>query len=57
MARATFVKSAQKDIYTYGKRVEYVSQKGKRKGQTLSKTDKTIPRDEKLEELQQISFE
>jgi gas vesicle protein len=46
MARATFVKSAQKDIYLRGKRVEYVSQKGKRNGQTLSKIDRTIPQDE-----------
>ena len=46
MARANFVKKAQKDIFNYGKRVEYVSAKGKREGQTLSKTDKTIPRDD-----------
>lgn len=47
MARATFVKSAQKDIYTHGKRVTYTSQKGKREGQELSKLDRTIPADEK----------
>ena len=47
MARANFVKKAQKDIFNYGKRVEYVSAKGKREGQTLSKTDKTIPRNDK----------
>lgn len=46
MAKATFVKSAQKDIYARGKRVEYKSEKGKRAGQTLSKIDKTIPADE-----------
>lgn len=46
MARANFVKKAQKDIFNYGKRVEYVSAKGKREGQTLSKIDKTIPRDD-----------
>ena len=46
MARANFVKKAQKDIFNYGKRVEYVSAKGKREGQTLSKTDRTIPRDD-----------
>lgn len=46
MARANFVKKAQKDIFTYGKRVEYVSSKGKREGQTLTKTDRTIPRDD-----------
>jgi len=46
MARANFVNKAQKDIFTFGKRVEYVSAKGKREGQTLSKTDRTIPRDD-----------
>jgi hypothetical protein len=46
MARANFVKKAQKDIFVNGKRVEYVSEKGKREGQTLSKIDKTIPRDD-----------
>lgn len=45
MARANFVKKAQKDIFNNGKRLEYVSLKGKREGQTLWKTDKTIPRD------------
>lgn len=49
MARATFVKSAQKDIYKKGKYVTYVSQKGKREGQTKSKLDRTIPSDEKDE--------
>jgi hypothetical protein len=47
MARANFVKKAQKDIFNNGKRVEYVSAKGKREGQTLSKTDRTIKRDDK----------
>ena len=46
MARANFVNKAQKDIFTFGKRIEYVSAKGKREGQTLSKTDRTIPRDD-----------
>jgi hypothetical protein len=46
MAKANFVNKAQKDIFTFGKRVEYVSAKGKREGQTLSKTDRTIPRDD-----------
>ena len=46
MARATFVKAARKPIYQRGKRVEYVSKKGKREGQTLSKIDRTIPADE-----------
>jgi len=46
MAKVTFVKSAQKPIYQFGKRVEYVSQKGKREGQTLTNTDRSQPRDE-----------
>lgn len=46
MARATFVKAARKPIYQNGKVVEYVSQKGKRAGQTLTKIDRTIPADE-----------
>lgn len=49
MARATFVKAAQKDIYKKGKYVTYVSQKGKRKDQTKSKLDRTIAADEKDE--------
>lgn len=47
MARATFIKAARKPIYQRGKRVEYVSKKGKKEGQTLSKIDRTIPADEK----------
>lgn len=46
MARANHVKKAQKDIYVLGKFVTYVSQKGKREGQTLTKLDRTIPKDE-----------
>ena len=46
MARANFVKKAQKTIYQQGKVVSYVSKKGKREGQTLSKRDRTIPYDE-----------
>lgn len=46
MAKSNFVNKAQKDIFTFGKRVEYISAKGKREGQTLSKTDRTIPRDD-----------
>lgn len=46
MAKANFVKAAQKDIYVNGKRVEYLSEKGKRAGQMKSKTDRSIPRDE-----------
>lgn len=46
MAKANFVKAAQKDIYTYGKNVQYLSKKGKREGQTKSKHDRTVPKDE-----------
>ena len=56
MARATFVKSARRPIYQRGKMVEYVSKKGKREGQTLSKLDRTIPYDEN-DEITSISFE
>ena len=45
MARANFVKSAQKDIYKRGKQVTYTSEKGKRKGQQKTKLDRTIPAD------------
>lgn len=43
MARLISVKAAQKDIYHFGREVEYVSKKGKREGETLSKIDKTLP--------------
>lgn len=46
MAKASFIKAARKPIYQNGKRVEYVSLKGKREGQTLSKIDRTLPADE-----------
>ena len=46
MATASFIKKSRKPIYENGKRVEYVSKKGKREGETLSKIDRTIPRDE-----------
>lgn len=46
MARATFVKSAQKNIYQSGKHVKYTSKKGKREGQELTKLDRTVPKDE-----------
>lgn len=46
MAKYQFIKSARKDIYACGKRVDYVSERGKRKGQTLTKIDRTQPRDE-----------
>ena len=46
MARATLVKEAKKPIYLHGKRVEYVSKRGKRAGQTLSKIDRNQPHDE-----------
>lgn len=46
MATAKFIKKAQKNIYEHGKYVEYKSLKGKRAGQTLTKLDRTIPRDQ-----------
>jgi hypothetical protein len=46
MAKSTFVKKAQKNIYERGKEVSYVSEKGTKKGQTLTKTDRTVPADE-----------
>lgn len=46
MARAIFVEAAKKPIYKRGKRVEYTSKRGKRKGQTLSKIDRNQPADE-----------
>jgi len=46
MARANFVKNAQKNIYGNGKYVKYISENGKRAGQELSKIDRTIPKDE-----------
>lgn len=46
MAKANFVKASQKNIYKIGKMREYVSEKGKRKGETKSVRDKTIPADE-----------
>lgn len=46
MATATFVKSARKDIYSCGKRVELVHQRGKHAGEKYSKIDRTQPRDE-----------
>jgi len=45
MAKANFVKAAQKDIYTNGKYVKYESKKGKRAGQELTKLDRTVPKD------------
>lgn len=46
MAKATFVAQAKKPIYKRGKKVEYVSQRGKRAGQTLTKIDRNQPADE-----------
>lgn len=45
MARANFVKAAQKNIYVNGAYVKYESKKGKRAGQQLTKLDRTIPKD------------
>ena len=46
MAKANFVKSARKPIYRIGKGIEYISKKGKREGQTLSKVDRSQPANE-----------
>lgn len=43
MAKATLVKSARKDIYKRGATVKYISKRGKREGQELTKIDRTIP--------------
>lgn len=51
MAKAQFVEKAKKPIYKHGKRVEYVSQRGKRAGQTLTKLDRSQPEDENDEIL------
>lgn len=45
MARATFVKKAQKDIYENGKYVKYKSLTGKRAGEMKEKLDRTVPKD------------
>lgn len=45
MAKLNHIKAAAKDIYTYGKEVEYKSLKGKNIGQMLTKIDMTQPRD------------
>lgn len=47
MAKANFVKKAQKNIYKNGKRIEYTSLKGKRAGQVLTKLDRTVPENKK----------
>lgn len=51
MAKANFIESAKKPIYKRGKRIEYVSKRGKREGQTLSKIDRNQPADENDEIL------
>lgn len=51
MAKANFIESAKKPIYKRGKRIEYVSKRGKRAGQTLSKIDRNQPADENDEIL------
>ena len=46
MAKANFIEIAKKPIYKRGKRIEYVSKRGKRAGQTLSKIDRNQPANE-----------
>ena len=45
MARAIYIEAAKKPIYKRGKQVEYVSKRGKRAGQTLTKLDRSQPAD------------
>ena len=47
MAKATFIKSARKDIYERGKRVEAVHERGKNAGQKYIKIDRTQPADDR----------
>ena len=52
MCRTTaFIKSARKNIYVHGKRVELIHQKGKNSGQKYIKLDRTQPENEKDEIL------
>ena len=51
MAKANFIESAKKPIYKRGKRIEYVSKRGKRTSQILSKIDRNQPADENDEIL------
>lgn len=46
MTRANFIKSARKDIYTFGKIIKLVHLKGKNQGKEYTKIDRTQPRDE-----------
>lgn len=46
-AKAVYVKKAQKNIYVNGKAINYVSVKGKRSGETLTRIDKTTPANSK----------
>lgn len=46
MATAKFVEKAKKPIYKRGKRVEYISQRGKHKGEIRYKIDRSQPADE-----------
>lgn len=51
MAKANFIESAKKPIYKRGKRIEYVSKRGKRAGQKVSHLDRHMPADENDEIL------
>ena len=46
MAKAEFVLSAKRNIYKRGRKVQYVSKRGKKAGQTLTKIDRFQPADE-----------
>ena len=43
MAKAEFVLSAKRNIYKRGRKVQYVSKRGKKAGQTLTKIDRFQP--------------
>jgi len=47
MAQAHFVSRANKNIYTNGKYVSYISKKGKQKGKRLERLDVTVPENKK----------
>lgn len=51
MATAKFIEQAKRPIYKRGKKVEYISQRGKHAGETKTKIDRNQPADERDEIL------
>ena len=51
MATAKFIEQAKRPIYKRGKKVEYISQRGKHAGETKTKIDRNQPADEQDEIL------